>query len=174
MSEERKRCFIAIDLPREAIAVIKYFQEIIKKKNLFTGKFTEPENLHLTLKFLGEIDDDKIEEIKKRLGEIKFNNFEASLGEIGVFSKRVVRIVWVKLNNGKSGSITFIGTVSPAGGNLKEPVTESTKKAARAFYALAQHRADSKRYPAIDPIDSYSKYLEYAEVVEYMDENIER
>jgi V/A-type H+-transporting ATPase subunit A len=53
-------------------------------------------------------------------------------------------------------------------------VTESTKKAARAFYALAQSRADSKRYPAIDPIDSYSKYLEYAEVIEYMDEHLEK
>jgi V/A-type H+-transporting ATPase subunit A len=72
----------------------------------------------------------------------------------------------VYLNNGQTGSITFIGTVSPAGGNLKEPVTESTKKVARCFYALSQQRADSKRYPAIDPIDSYSKYLEYPELQE--------
>jgi len=84
------------------------------------------------------------------------------------------RAGYVTLNNGASGSITFIGTVSPAGGNLKEPVTESTKKAARCFYALAQSRADSKRYPAIDPIDSYSKYLEYAEVIEYLDKTIEK
>ncbi|MDR0330320.1 MAG: V-type ATP synthase subunit A [Chitinispirillales bacterium] len=77
------------------------------------------------------------------------------------------------LNNGESGSITFIGTVSPAGGNLKEPVTESTKKAARCFYALSQTRADSKRYPAVDPIDSYSKYLEYAEVIESLDKTVE-
>jgi V/A-type H+-transporting ATPase subunit A len=84
------------------------------------------------------------------------------------------RAGYVNLHNGQSGSITFIGTVSPAGGNLKEPVTESTKKAARAFYALAQSRADSKRYPAIDPIDSYSKYLEYAEVIKYMDEHLEK
>jgi V/A-type H+-transporting ATPase subunit A len=77
----------------------------------------------------------------------------------------------VELNNGKIGSITFMGTVSPAGGNLKEPVTESTKKATRCFYALAQKRADSKRYPAIDPILSYSKYLEYPEFLEYMKEN---
>ncbi len=80
----------------------------------------------------------------------------------------------VYLPNGKSGSVTFLGTVSPAGGNLKEPVTESTKKAARCFYALSQGRADSKRYPAIDPIDSYSKYLEYPEVVEYLDERVEK
>ena len=78
----------------------------------------------------------------------------------------------VKLNNGKTGSVTFLGTVSPAGGNLKEPVTESTKKSARCFYALSQGRADSKRYPAIDPLDSYSKYLEYPEVVAYLDEHI--
>ncbi|MFI3323151.1 MAG: V-type ATP synthase subunit A [Rikenellaceae bacterium] len=79
----------------------------------------------------------------------------------------------VKLVGGESGSVTFLGTVSPAGGNLKEPVTESTKKAARCFYALSQGRADSKRYPAIDPLDSYSKYLEYPEVKSYLDERVE-
>ena len=78
----------------------------------------------------------------------------------------------VKLNNGATGSVTFIGTVSPAGGNLKEPVTESTKKTARCFYALNQARADRKRYPAVDPIDSYSKYLEYPEIVEYLDKKM--
>ena len=83
------------------------------------------------------------------------------------------RAGYVYLNNQESGSITFIGTVSPAGGNLKEPVTEATKKAARCFYALSQQRADSKRYPAIDPIDSYSKYLEYDEVKEYLNKNVD-
>lgn len=90
-----------------------------------------------------------------------------------IISNFYARAGFVYLNNGNSGSITFIGTVSPAGGNLKEPVTESTKKAARCFYALAQSRADSKRYPAIDPIDSYSKYLEYPEVQEYLNRTIE-
>ena len=80
----------------------------------------------------------------------------------------------VKLTNGQTGSVTFLGTVSPAGGNLKEPVTESTKKAARCFYALSQGRADSKRYPAIDPLESYSKYLEYPEIREYLDDHIEK
>ena len=78
----------------------------------------------------------------------------------------------VILNNGNEGSITFIGTVSPAGGNLKEPVTENTKKVARCFYALEQDRADKKRYPAINPIDSYSKYIEYPEFEEYISEHI--
>lgn len=80
----------------------------------------------------------------------------------------------VTLNNGETGSVTFLGTVSPAGGNLKEPVTESTKKIARCFYGLSQSRADSKRYPAIDPLDSYSKYLEYPEIKEYLDGRIEK
>ena len=90
---------------------------------------------------------------------------------IATFYSRAGMVV---LNNGKTGAITFIGTVSPAGGNLKEPVTESTKKAARCFYALEQNRADQKRYPAVSPIDSYSKYLEYPEIIKYLDEKIEK
>lgn len=82
------------------------------------------------------------------------------------------RAGYVYLNNGQTGSITFIGTVSPAGGNLKEPVTESTKKVARCFYGLEQDRADRKRYPAVNPIDSYSKYLEYPEFAEYIKKRI--
>ena len=82
------------------------------------------------------------------------------------------RAGYVELNNGATGSVTFIGTVSPAGGNLKEPVTENTKKVARCFYALEQERADRKRYPAVNPIDSYSKYLEYPEFQEYIAKHI--
>lgn len=89
-----------------------------------------------------------------------------------IISGFYARAGFVYLNNGAEGSITFIGTVSPAGGNLKEPVTEGTKKAARCFYALSQARADSKRYPAIDPIDSYSKYLEYPEIIEFFNEKL--
>jgi V/A-type H+-transporting ATPase subunit A len=83
------------------------------------------------------------------------------------------RAGYVELNNGKFGSVTFIGTVSPAGGNFKEPVTESTRKVASCFYALSQKRADAKRYPAIDPVASYSKYLEYDEFRNFTNENIE-
>ena len=82
------------------------------------------------------------------------------------------RAGYVKLDNGQTGSITFIGTVSPAGGNLKEPVTENTKKVARCFYALEQERADRKRYPAVNPIESYSKYIEYPEFETYIAERI--
>ena len=89
-----------------------------------------------------------------------------------IISNFYARAGFVYLNNGKTGSVTFIGTVSPAGGNLKEPVSESTKKAARCFYALSQDRADSKRYPAIDAVDSYSKYIEYPELQEFIKENV--
>lgn len=82
------------------------------------------------------------------------------------------RAGFVHLNNNATGSVTFIGTVSPAGGNLKEPVTENTKKVARCFYALEQERADRKRYPAVNPIESYSKYIEYPEFQEYIAKHI--
>ncbi|MDO4827119.1 MAG: V-type ATP synthase subunit A [Bacteroidia bacterium] len=89
-----------------------------------------------------------------------------------IISNFYSRAGMVVLNNGKTGAVTFIGTVSPAGGNLKEPVTESTKKVARCFYALEQNRADQKRYPAVNPIESYSKYLEYPEIISYLEEKI--
>ena len=90
-----------------------------------------------------------------------------------IISNFYARAGMVVLNNGQTGAVTIIGTVSPAGGNLKEPVTESTQKAARCFYSLEQNRADQKRYPAVNPIDSYSKYLDYPEIVSYLNTNIE-
>lgn len=93
----KMRAFIALDLPREAINHIKDIQKLIEKQNIFTGKFTEHENLHLTLKFLGEIEENKVKEIKKKLQEVKFPAFEAELGEAGVFSKKFIKIIWIKL-----------------------------------------------------------------------------
>ncbi len=80
----------------------------------------------------------------------------------------------VQMPDGRNGSVTFLGTVSPAGGNFKEPVTESTSKVARCFYALSQKRADAKRYPAIDPLLSYSRYLDYEEFQAFTEEQIEK
>ncbi len=109
-----------------------------------------------------------LREMSNRLEELPGQDaFPMDLSAI--ISNYYSRAGLVTLNNGSTGSVTFLGTVSPAGGNLKEPVTESTKKSARCFYALSQGRADSKRYPAIDPIDSYSKYLEYPEIEEYLE-----
>jgi len=64
----------------------------------------------------------------------------------------------VTLRDGGSGSVTIGGTVSPAGGNFDEPVTQSTLKVVGAFHGLSRARSDARRYPAIDPLDSWSKY----------------
>ena len=112
-----------------------------------------------------------LREMSNRLEELPgADAFPVDLSAI--ISNFYARAGMVVLNNGQTGSVTFIGTVSPAGGNLKEPVTEPTKKAARCFYALEQKRADQKRYPAVNPIDSYSKYLEYPEIQEYLEKTI--
>jgi V/A-type H+-transporting ATPase subunit A len=64
----------------------------------------------------------------------------------------------VELNDGTIGSLTIGGTVSPAGGNFEEPVTQGTLKVVGAFHGLSRARSDARRYPAIDPLDSWSKY----------------
>lgn len=64
----------------------------------------------------------------------------------------------VKLHDGTNGSVTIGGTVSPAGGNFEEPVTQSTLKVVGAFHGLSRERSDARRYPAIHPLDSWSKY----------------
>jgi V/A-type H+-transporting ATPase subunit A len=64
----------------------------------------------------------------------------------------------VRLKDGSIGSVTIGGTVSPAGGNFDEPVTQSTLKVVGAFHGLSRARSDARRFPAIDPLDSWSKY----------------
>ncbi|MDA3948922.1 MAG: V-type ATP synthase subunit A [Spirochaeta sp.] len=64
----------------------------------------------------------------------------------------------VRLNSGETGSVTIGGTVSPAGGNFEEPVTQATLKVVGAFHGLSRARSDARKYPAIDPMDSWSKY----------------
>jgi V/A-type H+-transporting ATPase subunit A len=64
----------------------------------------------------------------------------------------------IELRDGRIGSITIGGTVSPAGGNFEEPVTQGTLKVVGAFHGLSRARSDARRYPAIDPLDSWSKY----------------
>jgi V/A-type H+/Na+-transporting ATPase subunit A len=64
----------------------------------------------------------------------------------------------VELKDGRIGTLTIGGTVSPAGGNFEEPVTQGTLKVVGAFHGLSRARSDARRYPAIDPLDSWSKY----------------
>jgi V/A-type H+-transporting ATPase subunit A len=64
----------------------------------------------------------------------------------------------VRLRDGSIGSVTIGGTVSPAGGNFEEPVTQATLKVVGAFHGLSRERSDARKYPAIHPLDSWSKY----------------
>ncbi|MDR1863548.1 MAG: V-type ATP synthase subunit A, partial [Treponema sp.] len=64
----------------------------------------------------------------------------------------------VRLRDGSQGSVTIGGTVSPAGGNFEEPVTQATLKVVGAFHGLSRERSDARKYPAIHPLDSWSKY----------------
>jgi len=90
------RCFISINILREVAEEIKKIQDKLPE---FSGKKTELENLHLTLKFLSQIDEKKIEEVKEKLREIKFEKFESEIGSIGVFSEKFIRIIWLHLTN---------------------------------------------------------------------------
>ena len=90
------RCFIAIDLPEEIRDEIVKLQKQLPE---FSGKLTEKENLHLTFKFLGEIPEEKVDEVKKALKKIKFKKFKAKLGEFGLFSPSFIKILWIKIEN---------------------------------------------------------------------------
>ena len=68
------------------------------------------------------------------------------------------RAGYVRLPDGSTGSVTIGGTVSPAGGNYEEPVTQATLKVVGAFHGLSRERSDARKYPAIDPVISWSKY----------------
>jgi V/A-type H+-transporting ATPase subunit A len=97
-------------------------------------------------------------EISGRLEEIPGEEaFPAYLeSRIASFYERAGMI---ELRDGRLGSLTIGGTVSPAGGNFEEPVTQGTLKVVGAFQGLSRARSDARRYPAIDPLDSWSKYV---------------
>lgn len=89
------RTFISIDMPEQAKQEIRKIQNQIPN---FFGKKTELENLHLTHKFFGEIDKEKLGKIRKKLREIKYPGFEAEIDSIGVFSEKFIRIVWLHIS----------------------------------------------------------------------------
>lgn len=92
-----ERAFIAVDFEEEVLKEIARIQEVLKNLK-FTGKFTELENMHLTLKFLGEIGEEKLNLIKERLKEVKIKSFSAKLSDVGLFNyKGKPRIIWVKI-----------------------------------------------------------------------------
>jgi len=85
--EKKIRTFICIDFPDEVVKEVARVQEELGKIK-FTGKLTEIENLHLTLKFLGEIEPEKVEKVREVLIKIQFNELNLGLGKIGVFNSR--------------------------------------------------------------------------------------
>lgn len=96
------RVFIAVELPEHVKSRVFHEFEILQKKNLFKGKFVEKNNLHLTLKFIGETSLEKIDEIKKRLKEVKFEKLNCGVGKTGVFdSEKHIKIIWVELLSDK-------------------------------------------------------------------------
>ena len=101
-------------------------------------------------------------EMSGRLEEIPGEEaFPAYLeSRIASFYERAGTVI---LNDGTAGSVTIGGTVSPAGGNFEEPVTQATLKVVGAFHGLSRERSDARRYPAIDPLISWSKYKSFIE-----------
>ena len=93
---ESQRLFVAIDFPKTAIHEVIGIQSAFKVKELFKGRWTKPENLHLTLKFLGNVDTFKIDELKSLLGTISFSPCDVKFDKVGVFSaKRKIKILWI-------------------------------------------------------------------------------
>ncbi len=90
------RVFISIDFPEEIISEITKVQENLP---FFEGKKIEKNNLHLTLKFLGEVDNKKLEGIKNNLKKVTCYPFKVKLGGVGFFSEDLIRIIWLRVFN---------------------------------------------------------------------------
>ncbi len=90
------RTFISIKLPPKILIKVKEIQDSLPE---FSGKKTEIKNLHLTLKFLGEISQEKLEEVRAKLREVDFPKFEVELKELGFFENQNSGIIWINLSN---------------------------------------------------------------------------
>ncbi len=113
------RLFVALDLPPEVIEVTTDVQSELDRLNLFKGKWTPAANLHLTLKFLGEVATEKVDDIHQSLASIRFYPFTASLAELGVFSPQQIRILWIHV--GGSGVIEIQRKIDDALKNIYPP-----------------------------------------------------
>ena len=96
-----KRVFISIELPEYIKKEILKIQKEIDKLGLIKGKYTDPESLHLTLKFLGEISDIEINAVKEHLQNIKFEPFYLEISSLDVFSEEFIKIVWLGVTQGR-------------------------------------------------------------------------
>ena len=138
------RTFISIDIPREIQKEIKKIQGKLPE---FRGKKTEPENLHLTLKFLGEIDEEKFEQIKEKLREIKFEKFETEIKHSGFFDNRKYGIVWLHLSDCE---------------NLQKEIDEKLSSLFRKEKRFMSHLTIAR----IKSVDDKKKFLEELKKIE--------
>lgn len=95
------RCFVSIDLPQDMIKYVNSVQQELGDQNLFAGTFPEPDNLHITLKFLGEVDEKQVPEIQKALRSIKMPSFKVCLkNKLGLFpNESTIRTIWLDLKS---------------------------------------------------------------------------
>lgn len=90
------RCFIAVEIPEELRAKVFHEFEILKNSGTCFGNFTPKDNIHITLRFLGEITEEEIEKIKNKLSEIDFKSFVGKTKEIGFFPhEKHVKVIWL-------------------------------------------------------------------------------
>lgn len=92
------RCFVAVELPEEIKAELVKAQKALQSVEGLEAKFVEESNLHLTLKFLGELSESGVAKIKEKLSTVKFKPLQVSLGGLGTFpSESYVRVIWISL-----------------------------------------------------------------------------
>ena len=132
------RAFICVEISEEARNEILRVVEEIKKSGLINANYVSGENLHLTLKFFGEILDEKANEIKKKIETINIKKFEASIGKLGYFSEDFIKVLWVGLENKELKE-------------LNEKIEELFGKEKREFnghitFARAKHISDKKKF----------------------------
>ncbi|MEK6919176.1 MAG: RNA 2',3'-cyclic phosphodiesterase [Nanoarchaeota archaeon] len=92
------RLFIAIFLPEDVKKEIKNTQEKVRKLELMNARYAETDNLHLTLKFLGEVTTQKADEISKKLSKIKEESFETTISQAGIFTPSEPKILWLEMS----------------------------------------------------------------------------
>ena len=91
------RLFLSIEIPENIQKVLRERAEDLAEAGLFEGKITELENIHLTLKFLGEVEEEKLPEIVERLKNLNIPQYNGIIGGLGVFDEKYIKIIWAKL-----------------------------------------------------------------------------
>ena len=95
---EKERLFVAIDIPQSIGGEVIKVQQELQRKNLFEGRYTIPQSMHITIKFLGEVDVAVVPTIREALQSITLSSFRAKLGSLDVFhSGRNIKIIFVRL-----------------------------------------------------------------------------